>query len=297
MSSPCALASTSTYPPAIVNALNRERASKLAFNLTAFDADSGYLPLTLQRLPHVKERTVWGPPSWQYDYQLRAPAEQSTMKIVQHLAKQRCEQDGPTPLVVELGANEGSYGRTASAYGCRVISVEPQAACLRMLAYAVAMVPSRHTACLVHGFVSDTAFSMNVPAAPCSGLGTSKDHDRSEDNGMKAFGAPVQVMQPEAEAKARMHRGQGFATSARSAVVRSVAVDSLVNEDVLLIKCDVEGAEVSALSSAARLFATRKVHNMIVEFKPSAWRLPFAQGWATISRVPYFAALLTSWLC
>ena len=261
---PCLIAST--QPPAIANAINRQWAADLAWNLTQHNSSSAYLPVTLMRLPHVKGREVWGPPSWQYGYQLHSPAEQRTMHIVKHLTYASCDGANtllrPTPaavassaelwwlrglpaisenanqpsstttapappLVVEIGANEGAYGRVSSAYGCRVLSVEPQAACLRMLAFAVSMVPSQRTACLVHGFVSDTAFSMHVPAAPCSGVGTSKTskHDESTTSGgsdvaIKAFGAPLQPLQPAAEAKARMQAESGYATSARDAVVR-----------------------------------------------------------------------------
>ena len=290
-----------TQPRVIVNAMNRQWAADLAWNLTnrsssiggggaRHDVPQEYMPLTLMRLPHVK-REVWGPPSWQYNFQANEPAEHSTMRIIQHLTgvcEDAAQDDAtPAPLVVELGANEGAFGRVASASGCRVLSVEPQAACIRMLALAVAMVPSRHSACLVHGFVSNIPFSLTVPSAPCSGAGQAGHTDGT----VGTFQTKLQVSQIAAEARARMQPAGGYHTHARAALVPSVAVDSLVDEDVLLIKVDIEGAEIGALLSASRLFATRRVHNLIIEFKPTSWRdahgsqLSLDEGWNVIKTV------------
>ena len=219
------------------NAAARHRAAFLFWNLTDRTAARGqlhqYLPVTLMRLPHTK-REAWGPPSWQYSYQASSSVERSTMRIFELLESQ-CDQGG---LVVELGANEGSYGRLASSMGCRVLSVEPQSACIRLLAFAVALVPTRHTACLVHGFVGTRQLAITVPPSPCSGLA-----DFSHRKG--SLSAPLQYQQLEAEEEARMaprmaEEGAAFHTAARAATVRTVRLDVLADENVLMIKCDVE---------------------------------------------------------
>lgn len=190
----------------------------------------------------------------------------------------------PAPLILELGANEGAYGRVASSMGCRVLSVEPQPSCMRALALAVALTPARRTACLIHAFASDVQIATDMPPAPCSGEGRRIEHGG-------AFKAPVQAGQLSVEKLARMQPEAGYHTTARAATVRSVAVDALVDEDVLLIKCDVEGGEIGVLRSAMGLFQRRRVHNLLIELKPSGWPgtdgglLPFDDGWSVIQRV------------
>ena len=163
---PCHVADATLVGAALrtANALARQWALDLAWNLTDH-ADSSFMPITLQRLPHTHKLDLWGPPSHQYRYQQSSPPEVSTMRIFTSLAK-RCGNPSTAPLVIELGANEGTFGSVASGMGCRVLSVEPQPACIRTLAFAAALAPPRrHVVCLVHGFVSDRPLSMKVKGA------------------------------------------------------------------------------------------------------------------------------------
>ena len=173
--------------------------------------------MTLMRLPHTRHE-VWGPPSWQYGYQQRTAVEFYTMRVFESLAPQCGTTSSLPPLVLEVGANEGAYGRVASAMGCRVISVEPQPACMRLLAYAVAMVPTRRTACLVHALVSDKPLAISMASAPCSGVGHMTHNGTAEG---ATFNAGLQGSQPDAERQARMQPEVGFLTQARDAVVQS----------------------------------------------------------------------------
>jgi len=135
------------HPLSIANAINRQWAAELAWNLTdrtrAGDTGRWYLPgwlpfgygdrdefvpFVLMRLPHTKLE-VWGPPSWQYRYQARVSVERNTLHVVEAITGSCGNGDKDNaPLVLEIGANEGAFGRVASANGCRVISVEPQPA-------------------------------------------------------------------------------------------------------------------------------------------------------------------------
>ena len=108
-------------------------------------------------------------------------------------------------------------------------------------------------------FVSDKPMAVPIRAdAPCEGTrqftrrGIENKHDAFHEQNVNEEEAP---QQPENDG--------GVVT------VRSVAVDDVVRgQDVLLLKVDIEGAEIGALRSAMQMFRTRQIHNMIIEFGP-----------------------------
>ena len=56
-------------------------------------------------------------------------------------------------------------------------------------------------------------------------------------------------------------------------VVKSETVDNLIqSERVIFFHLDVEGAEVSALQSAANALRERRIENLVWEFAPHRWR-------------------------
>jgi FkbM family methyltransferase len=162
--------------------------------------------------------------------------------VLFHNILQDCRADpaAPPPLVVDAGANLGYFCLFAAAYGCRVVCVEPQPHVRSLLELSVA----------INGFDDLVTVHSNFLAA---------------SEGEAAFMSEV------------FTSGESAVTKTRTGMpVVSTTLDALVDEDVLLLKIDLEGYELQALAGAERLFAQRAVENLIVEIKP-----PFgvAMGW------------------
>jgi hypothetical protein len=74
--------------------------------------------------------------------------------------------------------------------------------------------------------------------------------------------------------------------------VKSVTLNEVVKEDVLLMKVDVEGWEWSVIKGANEMLRNHKVENIIMEYSPGAFlegQSGFVSGMAALPLVPYWS--------
>ena len=66
---------------------------------------------------------------------LRSGEERLILRMLLWLLPRVCQQsyEGRPGVVVDSGANEGTWTLLAAAHGCRAVAVEPQHECVRML--------------------------------------------------------------------------------------------------------------------------------------------------------------------
>ncbi len=154
--------------------------------------------------------------------------------VLFHNILQDCRTDpsAPPKLVLDAGANLGYFCLFAASYGCRVVCVEPQ----------------QHVRSLLELSVAINGFSERVKVSP---------NFLAEKIGEGAF------------------MSEGYASGLNAVTssptgkpVSSTTIDELVQEDLLLLKMDLEGYERHALVGAEKLFRTHGVENLIVEIKP-----------------------------
>eukprot|EP01126_Amoeba_proteus_P006240 TRINITY_DN1217_c0_g1_i2.p1 TRINITY_DN1217_c0_g1~~TRINITY_DN1217_c0_g1_i2.p1 ORF type:complete len:304 (-),score=39.78 TRINITY_DN1217_c0_g1_i2:137-1048(-) len=182
-------------------------------------------------------RMVIMPESWQYQYQQKTVVELATIHLMRTMYQKWCRR---TPnLVLDMGANDGFYALLASAYGCRVISFEPQNLCMRRLVLAVALnqfFPLVDLRQFVVG--TDVKITFNVADGDCNGE--------------------------------RQYTSTDFNGTGNLISVGSQRVDDVVCEDhVLLWHIDVEGAEIDVLESGGNKL--HRIQHIIVEWFPSRW--------------------------
>jgi Methyltransferase FkbM domain len=83
---------------------------------------------------------------------------------------------------------------------------------------------------------------------------------------------------------ARQCRGIDNKGAYEHLMLRGERVDAVVNEDVLLLKMDVEGFEPAVLKSSKGLFDRFHVDNVVMEYSPGAYE---ANGkWQEYHEVP-----------
>lgn len=185
-------------------------------------------------------------PTHQLGYQAGAAGEVGTHALMDWVFKDNAcvrgkgQKDWRT---LDIGANEGMYSMLMASYGCRVISVEPQSACLVEIHLANLINDLKHPVDVRQNIISATPMKMNVSDGKCSGVSS---YSPGEDN-----------------------REQQWT----STEVSSLTLDELVkDEDVLMLHLDTEGAEPSIWLSGPRTFANRKVHNMVFECNPARYK-------------------------
>ena len=124
------------------------------------------------------------------------------------------------------------------------------AGCVREIALSLAIPQSKHVPKLLQKFVSDRTYSSDVSVNGCSGFFQPKK--------------PGDIVQGRYDGQHTLAPGQVQKVSA-------LRLDSVVNEDVLLWHLDTEGFEPRVLASAEAILSTKKVQNVIAEFRPSRY--------------------------
>lgn len=176
--------------------------------------------------------------------------------------KDHCiRHDGKRALVLDVGANFGWYSMYAAMLGCRVIAWEPVPQFRAFLMYNRQLnhfedrIEIRDTAAMnIGGMV----YNITVPqrgiwgTAGIDGLNI----DRAIDN-----------------------RGD-------YEIVHALGerVDMVVQEEVLLLKVDVEGLEPAVMHSSTRLLDKHKVHHVVMEYSPGPWETGFR--WKDYGELP-----------
>eukprot|EP01116_Phalansterium_solitarium_P006102 TRINITY_DN18419_c0_g1_i1.p1 TRINITY_DN18419_c0_g1~~TRINITY_DN18419_c0_g1_i1.p1 ORF type:complete len:384 (+),score=107.38 TRINITY_DN18419_c0_g1_i1:167-1318(+) len=171
------------------------------------------------------------------DLHRNAIIEAPTTRFFQFILQERCALS--PELVVDLGANFGYFSTYSAVMGCRVISLEAQP---RL------------------GAITNATFHLN--------------------NVQKRVKWHNHIVHFDPDAKLRIHYNLGTCWACSyveiprgppgpdSVDVSAVRVDSIVKEDVLLLKIDVEGFEVNALESAEGLLTKYNVENIVIEWNP-----------------------------
>ena len=168
-----------------------------------------------------------------------------------------CNQHKRPFVFADTGSNEGTWTMLAAAHGCHVIAADPQPLCLSLLnagvkRTGVASHVETHNRVLAPADMSNG--SMWVPNDQCHGTSEYLPHlKRVSDTTMAGRGILGR----------RTTRQEVWPISFDEMVGPSRVVD--------LWHLDVEGAEVTVLRSARRLFSERRIRRVMLEFIPFRW--------------------------
>eukprot|EP01097_Dermamoeba_algensis_P006075 TRINITY_DN382_c1_g3_i1.p1 TRINITY_DN382_c1_g3~~TRINITY_DN382_c1_g3_i1.p1 ORF type:complete len:447 (+),score=122.05 TRINITY_DN382_c1_g3_i1:85-1425(+) len=166
------------------------------------------------------------------------------------------------PLVLDVGANLGYFTTYSAKMGCRVISFEAQPRLLPLFKFSIAMNGLEDQVTLYNNIITDqpTAKLKIVYQPGCWAC---------------SFVEPVPA-------------GQDVVTNANTFLIPPVKVDDIVQEDVLLMKIDIEGFEVRGLESSKRLLTEHNVENILIEWSPSRWpraQTTLQEGWQWLEKL------------
>eukprot|EP00960_Hanusia_phi_P045186 757080-Hanusia_phi.AAC.5 len=171
--------------------------------------------------------------------------------IVHELLDTQCRilKDGRPPLVVDVGAHVGWFTLLAASYGCRVLAIEPQPHAHVFLNASLLLNGWKERIDVVHAAVGDEKGNVKMV------------NRHGWDNWDVTEMTDVDDEAP-------------------GDVVRQVRLDDLIQEDILLLKIDAEGAEDLVMRSAERIFDNWSVESILLEAKGSSdkARNEFKQG-------------------
>uniref|UniRef100_A0A7S4KJL2 Methyltransferase FkbM domain-containing protein n=1 Tax=Guillardia theta TaxID=55529 RepID=A0A7S4KJL2_GUITH len=154
-------------------------------------------------------------------------------------AQCRVMKGGRAPLVVDVGAHVGWFTMMAASYGCRVLAIEPQPHAHVFLNASLLLNGWKGRIDVVHAAVGDKGGSVKmVNRHGWDNWDVTEMTDVDDD-------APGDV-------------------------VRQVRLDDLVDDDILLLKIDAEGAEDLVMRSALRILEGRKIDSILLEAKGSS---------------------------
>jgi len=175
--------------------------------------------------------------------------EPSITKIFYQVFKEHCirqkGKDGNKPaLFVDVGANFGWFTAVAASMGCRVMAFEPVPHFRAFLEYTVALNGFGDLVDVRHEVVSHETGKELRLVVPSKGYwGTAGINGLNIDSNI-----PGAVLE--------------------NVTAKSVTLGDAVNEEVLLLKVDVEGWEWSVFRGASTLFDRHPVHNIVMEYSP-----------------------------
>ena len=215
---------------------------------------------------------------WLRDY------EPQHIVLIAAVLRTGCVQhDGSqSPLLVDSGANEGTWSLLAASFGCNAVAVEPQPLCVQRLLQGASRngLSSRlavHRNILWHSRATVTLRRTNT----CSG--TEKFPVRATDKRTTTFPA---------------HASYKLAAAAPEHTVESISLDELLATGaaapVLLWHVDVEGAEMGVLRSAEGLLAAGRIERVLIELQAERWH---AFNTTAASGMELGRSLLGSWTC
>ncbi|KAL4427805.1 hypothetical protein ABPG75_001894 [Micractinium tetrahymenae] len=159
--------------------------------------------------------------------------------------KEGCRKDGKQALVLDVGANFGYYSLLSASMGCRVVAWEPVPYFAAYFKYALLRNNMTHAVQMRFAIVSNSTGGELTIVVPNRGIwGTAGIGGKNIDGAIKNEGGYDNVVRP---------------------VER---VDSVVHEDVLIMKIDVEGFEPSVLHGSRNLLLKHSVENIFMEYSP-----------------------------
>ncbi|KAG1678984.1 hypothetical protein FOA52_013047 [Chlamydomonas sp. UWO 241] len=165
-----------------------------------------------------------------------------TQVFYESLHKHCVQPDGSRGLVIDVGANFGYFSVYSALMGCRVIAWEPVPMFRAFVRYNVQLNNVSHLVELRGAVVGETdgeVLEMHVPKTGVWGT--------ASVGGINQF-----ILNQDLD----------------KIKVPSERVDSVVNEDVLLLKVDVEGYEPIVFRSLVNLLRERQVDNIVLEYNP-----------------------------
>ena len=180
----------------------------------------------------------------------------------------------PRKLFVDSGANEGFWSLFAASMGCHVISVEPQPHCIAAIQSALSLNVNEDLRIDIwNNYLSaedeGQASSISVPTDACNGYYSSTDRVASNTSFTSIASRRLDELL-QAHEKAR----------------------------IALWHVDTEGAEVTVLRSAARLFEQQRIDRVVFELTPHLWaryNISLSEGFEELGR--RFHGWHCEWAC
>ena len=154
-------------------------------------------------------------------------------------------------VFLDIGANIGWFTLAMSALGHKVIAIEP-------MCNNVALMRASLEASHLSDHVILHSDGLSATTGRCI---------IHSDNGNIGDGHMVCGLSTDEEMKAAVPAGYSIRQ-----VMNSTRLDALVSQDIDVIKIDVEGSELHAVKSGARLFDHYRIGHIISEFSPSMIR-------------------------
>lgn len=148
-------------------------------------------------------------------------------------------------LIIDIGANAGYYGLISATLGCQVAAFEPQPGCQKAIEAAIAYNNfSRSMRLLKHAVGPPPSVEVQVPAFGCAMTGTTRSPQLAAGRNPK------------------------LATTRTTTVIDALSSTEL-GMSVLLVKVDVEGAEIHVLQALQPMLSS--IENLVVETSPGWW--------------------------
>ncbi|KAK9785855.1 hypothetical protein WJX73_004640 [Symbiochloris irregularis] len=160
-----------------------------------------------------------------------------------------CKKGTATPgLVLDIGANFGYYAMYSAAMGCRVIGWEPVPQFRAFMEYGIQLNGIErqvHVRPFVAASIPGETYRLTVPQRGI--WGTASVNGGNIDKAVDNQGAYEYLD------------------------IMGERVDSIVHEDVALMKLDVEGFEPVAMESAKGILDAHKISNVFMEYSPGVY--------------------------
>lgn len=157
------------------------------------------------------------------------------------------------PLMLDVGANTGSYSMMALSMGCRVKLVEPQPNCVSNIRALIHIMGAESRAEVINAIVGDTGKMVTVPLLP---------------DGTCAGGFKANPSDPS---------GGVASKDVARVTVPSIKLDDIIDDaPVAVVKVDVEGFERAVVKTGLESFRKQLVGMMAIEVSPVFWR---QNGW------------------
>jgi FkbM family methyltransferase len=217
---------------------------------------------SIQRWPGGgPEHRVWLVDDWAHAWIFGENNGERLVLRAVHRAASGCPPNGDGALMLDIGANTGSYSILAAALGCRAIAFEPQPGCRKRLKAAAA-------AAQQHAGVRRRVHVVPHPVGRVAGQPL-----RAPERGCRS--AAPSVAPPPQNARSD---GQHTVT----AVAAAAAVEQALRRAwpaapgapraaprIAIVKIDTEGAEVSVLESLRPLWP--RIDNLVIETTKYLW--------------------------
>jgi len=177
--------------------------------------------------------------------------EVPTRKMFQWLLEEACSKEVGKKLVVDAGSNLGYFATYSAVMGCRVVAFEPQPRLIPIISTSARVNGVDHRFKLHNNIISDNPkdrLKIRYVRGSCWGCSVVSAASPEEENTKDTF------------------------------IIESTRIDDKVDDDVWLMKVDVEGYEVLAIESAEKVFSKHSVQHILVEWSPKRWPHSLERG-------------------